>query len=38
MAKALVLDDRGVADTLILAEDAVGKRDTLPSHLIGLSG
>jgi hypothetical protein len=29
MAESLVLDDRSVADTLILAEDAIGKRVTL---------
>ncbi len=33
VAQSLVLDDRGGADTLVLAEDAVGKRDTLPAHL-----
>jgi hypothetical protein len=33
MPQAVVLDDGSVADTLILAKDAVGKRVTLPSHL-----
>ena len=33
MAESLVLNDGGVADTLILAEDAVGKRLPLPSNL-----
>ena len=32
VTKSLVLDNRSVADTLILADDAVGKRDTLPAQ------
>jgi hypothetical protein len=32
VAQSYVLDDCGVADALVLAEDAVGKRDALPSH------
>src|SRR5258707_14466720 len=33
MAEAFVLDDSGVANTLFLAEDTVGKRVTSPSDL-----
>ena len=33
VTQPLVLDDGCVADTLILAEDAVGQQLTLPSHL-----
>jgi hypothetical protein len=33
MAQTLVLDDGGVADSLVFAEDAVGKHLPLPSHL-----
>jgi hypothetical protein len=33
MPEALVLDNGGVADTLVLAEDTVGKRVTFPSDL-----
>ena len=35
MAEPLVLDDRCVADTLVLAEDTVGKQHALPTHLKG---
>jgi hypothetical protein len=33
MAESFVLDDGRVADTLVLTEDAVGKRNSLPPHL-----
>jgi len=33
MPETLVLDNSGVADTLVLAEDTVGKRVTFPSDL-----
>jgi hypothetical protein len=33
MAEAFVLDDGRMADTLILAEDAIGKRVPFPSNL-----
>ncbi len=33
MAESFVLDDRRVADTLVLAEEAIGKRVSLRSDL-----
>jgi hypothetical protein len=33
MAETLVLDDCRVADTLVFAEDAIGKRVAFPSNL-----
>jgi len=33
MTQALVLDDCGMAHTLVLAEDPIGKRVALPAHL-----
>jgi hypothetical protein len=33
MAQSFVLDEGGVTDPLVLAEDAIGKRVPFPSHL-----
>jgi len=33
MAETLVLDDGGVSDTLVFAEDAIGKRVAFPANL-----
>src|SRR5450755_4251857 len=33
MAEALVLDNRGMADSLVLTKGAVGKNDIFPTHL-----
>ena len=33
MAESFVLDDSRVVDTLVLTEDAVGKRNSFPPHL-----
>ncbi len=35
MSETLVLDDGGVTDTLVFAEDAIGKRVAFPANLKG---